>query len=776
MKFKTPDALVQTLDEAKQKLSTQAAQAQSSKAQAEKAVEERESWIRFTFQDGKNLYDAGKFAEAMELWKTLAPHVENGETLVARMDAVAKAHADAEREKRLAAEAVARQEAKFRTDEDLKGLLDVASKRLAADLGGAEARRGRAEKIVTERQLWIDQTFQKGKELLEVGRYHEAMKEWEAIVPYMDGEEEIKTKMREIADVHTEALLAQKAAEDASARETVKLEAPVELVRLLDETARGLKGEQTDAEIRRRQAEETLGERRAQIESAFQRGKTLFTNGQVREALKEWNGVLPQLASPEEVKGLLARVEKGIEAAENSKAVAAETVARQQSKLEVPAEILDTLRDAEATLKREAFEAQTRRTHAEETAAERQKKILESFEKGKALYDQGLYKEAVDEWESLLPYVDEQSGVRALVVSVRNSNADANEAKKAAVEAVANEYKGLKLNYSEQMAELLRAANVKLKAETTQASQKREDTETALAERKEWSVTTFNKGKILYEQGRMDEALEQWERLTPFLEGESEVRRLIETLKVNHNAHLNAQRGGEGAAGARRNEPAYLEEMSRFFDDAAKKLARDAENAKSRAAESEKTFAERKAWIRATFQKGKALYDQKRYAEAVKEWEILRPYLSEEPEIQKQIDAAKGAAAGAESARKEAAAVAAKKEALPALPPDTAEFFRTFKKPVVSSAETPGDAFTAKSGTAEAASQFVSGELTEVAEDGKTITMKLYTVGKQKSLVISLDNATKIDGAKTERTLQQGTAVDLRYDPKTNVALYIYVY
>ena len=59
------------------------------------------------------------------------------------------------------------------------------------------------------------------------------------------------------------------------------------------------------------------------------------------------------------------------------------------------------------------------------------------------------------------------------------------------------------------------------------------------------------------------------------------------------------------------------------------------------------------------------------------------------------------------------------------------------------------------------------------------LTMKLYSPGQTKEVMLTFDQTTEItssEDADANANLKVGTAVDLRYDPKTNKALYIYVY
>lgn len=79
--------------------------------------------------------------------------------------------------------------------------------------------------------------------------------------------------------------------------------------------------------------------------------------------------------------------------------------------------------------------------------------------------------------------------------------------------------------------------------------------------------------------------------------------------------------------------------------------------------------------------------------------------------------------------------------------------------------------------------EFISGEITALADTEKSITVKLYGEAEanaaDKLLTIKLDENTDLtDGEKDRdfKSLAVGTEVDVEYDPASNKATYIFVY
>ena len=79
--------------------------------------------------------------------------------------------------------------------------------------------------------------------------------------------------------------------------------------------------------------------------------------------------------------------------------------------------------------------------------------------------------------------------------------------------------------------------------------------------------------------------------------------------------------------------------------------------------------------------------------------------------------------------------------------------------------------------------EFISGEVSEMDEASKAVTVKLYgetdNAPSDKILKVTVDANTDITDGEQDRdqkSLSAGTEVDVEYDPATNKATYIFVY
>lgn len=92
-------------------------------------------------------------------------------------------------------------------------------------------------------------------------------------------------------------------------------------------------------------------------------------------------------------------------------------------------------------------------------------------------------------------------------------------------------------------------------------------------------------------------------------------------------------------------------------------------------------------------------------------------------------------------------------------------------------AAVPADALAAEN------LEFISGEITAVDQEAKSVTVKLYgetdNKAENKTISVKVDEATDVTDGEKDRDLKSlaaGTEVDVEYDPASNKATYIFVY
>jgi hypothetical protein len=248
----------------------------------------------------------------------------------------------------------------------------------------------------------------------------------------------------------------------------------------------------------------------------------------------------------------------------------------------------------------------------------------------------------------------------------------------------------------------------------------------------------------------------------------------VQSLREHYN-DLVARKNALGEETPGKEPPVKLkneEEVLTVLTQANDTLKTQADELRSKADAAEKDIKDRKDWIEFTFQKGKTFYDQGNYAKAVEEWGVLGPYLGESPQVRDKIEEAKKNYSEGKMAQKVIDTVEAKKASLLPLP-----------AAVKSEATEPSSAGTAAPAAAQDAGeqgiQLVSGEIVSIDPPQKTMTVKLFTEsGTEETLTVSFDEKTQVDGSQATNisAVQSGANIDLRYNPQTSRASYIYVY
>jgi hypothetical protein len=627
--------------------------------------------------------------------------------------------------------------------------------------------RERAEKVLAERQQKIQAAFAEGRKHYDEGRLNAAFLSWRGILPMVADADELEPMILKAEESYQRYVQVRDAGQAALAKKEGKLAAPAELSRILDEANRTLGDQVFDMKSKTAQTEKMVADRKNWVEVTFQKGRHAYAQGNFKDAAAEWRTLLPFIENGEQLKSAIDDFERNLQVSMESSKVFAGAQARKDTRFPAPEELSVLLTQLNEKVKNEALEATAEKVKAEQVHFERQKAVQQAFERGRAFYQEGRIEDALAEWDRLAPYLDAQSGAQKLLDAVKQSYRASLDAKKAAVEAAAADYQGLKLPYSEQMAKLLSDADQKLQEEASKLDTKKREVERTLAERQEWSVTTFNKGKVFFDQGQYEQALGQWERLLPYLSDGSGMKRQLQTLRENYNiiARGKAGLGPDPTEGMER--PVVLKDegtMVAVLKEANDAMEAQAQEVRAKADAAQKEMKDRREWIEYTFEQGKKYYDQGQYNKAVEQWGLLGPYLGEHPEVREAVERLKKTRNEAEVAKKVIATVETKKSAMMPLPAAAA------KRPEGASSD-PAEA-------PQTGGQLISGEVVSIDEPQKTLTVKVYSSsGTEETLTVNFDDKTQVDGSQASLAkLASGANVELRYNPDTSRALYVYVY
>ena len=785
-----PAGMTEALTQAAEKLSSVATDAMSRSEKARAENDSRNIAMNELFSQGMAFAEKGQWEAAIKAWSGLPPYLADGDKVKVAVDNLAASYQNYVKTLSEAQKAEAALNTRLAGPKDLSAVLIDAAFKLDKERQATDLARERTDKILAEKQTAVDKLYSDGKAFYDQGKLADAFAAWRSMLPSVDNEKSLEEQLAKADQSYQLYISSKEQNQQSMSRKELKLAAPVELSQMLETVNKQLRDQVFDLKSRSSQTEKMLGERKDWIDVTFQKGKLAYSQGRYQEAAAEWKTMLPFIENGSALEAGISDFERNLQVSLEASKTNAEADAKKNMKFPAPDELGVLLVQLNEKVKNEALEAGAEKIRADQQSSERQKWLKQTFELGRSFYLEGKYDQAISEWEKLAPFLEAQAGTLQLLDAVKQGYQDSLEAKKGAVEAAAGDYQGLKMPYADQMTRLLNEANAKLKEEAEAARTKTGEMQKTLAERQEWSTTTFNKGKVFFDEERYEEALGQWERLLPYLAEGSDIKRQITSLRESLNTIM---AGKDVSGGSSSGEPPVKlrneDEILGVLETANQKFKEEAEASRAKEREAQLSFEQRKNWIEATFQKGKTYYDQNNYSKAVEEWGVLGPYLGEHPKIREMIEEAKKNYTEGRYTQQIIESMEAKKAALTPLPagaetavPSAPQEESRPQQAQAGSAEeqAPSAPSTEESQSAPSAGeQLISGEIVSIDEPARTITMKLFTEsGSNETVTVNFDEHTQVDGSeiKTLSGAQNGGSIDVRYNPQTSHAQYIYVY
>lgn len=770
----TPPAdLPRLLDELTAKINALNMEMMSRAEKARQAGDGRALAMDRIFQQGKAAYAEGKWEEALKIWSALPPYVQDEARVKALVDNLSASYHNFASMRDAAQGAEARLSEKFPAPADLAAVLSDAAFKLDKERQTTELSRDRTEKIIAQKQAAVQKLYDEGKVFYDQGKLADAFAAWRSLAPSVRDEKEIMGLLTKADESYQMYISAKAQNQQVLAKNQMRVDSPAELGQMLETANQHLRDQIFDMKSSTSQTEKMLQDRKNWIDVTFQKGKLAYTQGRYQEAVGEWRTLLPFVENGTLLEQQLSDFERNLKVSLESSKTNAEAEQKKTAKFAPPDDLPILLVELNEKVKSEALQASTEKIRAEQLYSERQKWMKETFDLGKAFYLEGKFDQAVAEWEKFRPYLEERSGVQKLIEAVKQGHNEASVAKKAAVEAAAGDYQGLKLPYAGQITKLLTEADAKLKEEAAEYTAKKNEMAKTMSERQEWSITTFNKGKIFYDQGQIEEALDQWERLLPYLEEGAVIKERIQSLRENHNAIVAGKNSlRDPSSGETRVKLTNENQMLDILTTADQRFKDDVEAARMKRLELERSLEQRKAWIEDTFEKGRIYYDQGNYAEALEEWGILGPYLGEHPKVRDLIETAKKDYYEGRHMEQITAAMSARTPALSAIPPTQVQ------EAVPSQTQEEAEPSVEEPASGDPM-ELVSGEIVSIDEPEHTVTLQLFNEdGTEETLTVNFDERTQVDGAdsKSLSDAQNGSPIDVRYNPQTSRALYIYLY
>ncbi len=301
------------------------------------------------------------------------------------------------------------------------------------------------------------------------------------------------------------------------------------------------------------------------------------------------------------------------------------------------------LKDAARKLDAEVQSEQRSQVRLLNEAQNRQAILDLAFQNGKTFYEEGHPQEALREWKTLLPYVDDGGELKLLLADIeQNLEAIAVVKKSARRAAPASEVRA-----EESLKAYLERSSNALKKNVEAVHAAREKSEAAASEKKAQTDALFENGRALYEQGRVVEALEEWKKLLPYLSDRARIEALMDEAGAAAKSADSASNDSRAAAKRAAFKFESENSLAVLLSAAAEKKRSESGRLERVRQDVQASADKRRALVDTAFKKGKALYDQGKPDEALKEWELMLPEFQDPAGVQalmKEFDQANRAA------------------------------------------------------------------------------------------------------------------------------------
>ena len=360
-------------------------------------------------------------------------------------------------------------------------------------------------------QAFVNTAFQKGKESYDAGRYTDALKAWETIDPYLDENpsvkkivvflrKQIQKKGIEVPQAKVTSKSRASSGSDEVQQEVVSTAIPQEVI---SQASQELASKAQEASQKQSELSSAAAGRQKDINDAFQKGKTAYEEGRIEAAIREWDKLSGEPGLAEPIRQLKANyAELGRQNAQ-LKSVS--------SAAELPEDLTSFLNKAGQRFQAEALQLSARTKETQSRSTHDQEQLRDIFEKSNLLYAQGKYNQAIEEWKQVLPIAGENSELGRQILTLE-ANYEAMLQAKQAADEVEKSYRDDSAleNYTLQISKV----GQELAKKAQDAKQKRIQTETASTQRRQLVSEAFENGRRAYEEGRTEEAMTEWEKLS----------------------------------------------------------------------------------------------------------------------------------------------------------------------------------------------------------------------------------------------------------------------
>ncbi len=546
-------------------------------------------WINDTFQEGKKHYEAGDYSSALKIWNTLDPYLDDYPSFK-RVISYLK--------------------------DQIKG-------------GGAS----RTAKPSTPKPIpaasekpQIKEVFLKGKLAYATGDWEEAMSQWDKITPYLDStsQESLLIKKAKLeyqnlkqARIQNQALVAQR---------TSKLEPPAGFENTLSEATEKMRSEIRDLESKQQSLEKDVVFEEAWVTTTYEKGKDAYLEGRYDDAIAEWYKLIFKLGRQPQLKESIEKMKAAYREYKKAR-VGYDSIASSADGVKHPAS--ETMQrffeSASDELKQKSETAFRDEKDMKNTYAQQQEQVNQIFLKGKLLYSQGKYKEALDEWQLMSAYFENDPALKSAFLSMQGSSQSYDLAKSSyqAIDSAG----AFRIHLPDNFFLTIQDAASKLASQTREVEDKRTETEKAVESKKAEVIQAFDYGKRLYDSGKISEAAAAWRKILPWVENPEDLQTMITQMESNYAMVQREQKALQQTQSKASLSYVAPTDLARLLQSANETLRNQIVETQNERMASDSVFNEKKSRVSATIYKANLAYQSGKIQSAIQEWSRLMPYL-----------------------------------------------------------------------------------------------------------------------------------------------------
>gem|GEM_PF-6789783 len=478
-----------------------------------------------------------------------------------------------------------------RPPKQLKPELETLVRRLEQNVGQAKKDRGDHERLYKERQRAIDFLFEEGRTLCLKGLYEEGLDAWRRLADLTGDRDELEESMAAIERLHEAERHLRHEAELMRQAALARPKTPSALSEALAEAAASLEEKIAEARRQKEADEGRVREKTETLELLIKEGRMFFSDGFYEGALDAWKHAA-ELADDRPVFDMLNRIAELDSDHRHIRDEIAALTHQSNRQFSISKEIRRILSDYEKAMEERIRLAREERGRAEKNVARRGDAVESLAREGHEQLVAGEAFEALGKWAELADVCGDEA-MSSMIEGLR----EVCKQEVALQEALAKLRSEKKPPFPKPLQETLEDLKQKLEASAAQALKEKTQEEQFLAERQNAVDSIYEEGLRFYTDGRYEEALKTWKKLSVLTSEFAPIKELIESAEQFRVKAEYILKELERVRKSYATKPSVTETVRRQLESLSQSLQQKIQKERQDVAALEQSFAQRRQEI-----------------------------------------------------------------------------------------------------------------------------------------------------------------------------------